>query len=174
MAIIGAGGIGFDVAEYLVHDGNDSSVNPVTFMKEWGIDASFESAGDVDDFNPRHTAAREVTLIQRKYSKVGKSQGKATGWIHRSSLDMRGVKMISGCDYKKIDDDGLHVLINDVVQVLDVDHIIICAGQEPLRDLQLPLQEQESVVHLIGGADVAAELDAKRAVDQGTRPAASF
>lgn len=87
---------------------------------------------------------------------------------------MRGVKMISGCDYKKIDDDGLHVLINDVVQVLDVDHIIICAGQEPLRDLQLPLQEQESVVHLIGGADVAAELDAKRAVDQGTRPAASF
>ncbi len=172
VAIIGAGGIGFDVAEYLAHDGNDASVNPVTFMKEWGIDASFESAGGVTDFNPSHSAAREVTLLQRKDSKVGKALGKSTGWIHRRSLGMRGVKMIGGCDYRKIDDDGLHVMINDVLQVLDVDHIVICAGQEPLRELQLPLQEQGSNVHLIGGADVASELDAKRAIDQGTRLAA--
>lgn len=174
VAIVGAGGIGFDVAEYLVHDGNDASLNPATFMKKWGIDASFEGAGGVNDFNPTHPAAREVTLLQRRHSKVGKNLGKSTGWIHRRSLGMQGVKMIGGCDYKKIDDDGLHVLINKEMQVLDVDHIVICAGQEPLRDLQLPLQEQGNIVHLIGGADVAAELDAKRAIDQGTRLAASL
>lgn len=172
VAVIGAGGIGFDIAEYLSHDGNDSSVNPVTFMKEWGIDASFESVGGVTDFNPKHQAAREVTLLQRKQSKVGKNLGKSTGWIHRRSLTMRGVTMIKGCEYKRIDDEGLHITVDGEDRLLDVDNVIICAGQDPLRELQEPLQQLGVSAHLIGGADVAAELDAKRAIDQGTRLAA--
>lgn len=174
VAIIGAGGIGFDVAEFLSHDGNDSSLNPKTFMAEWGIDASFEIAGGVKDFNPKHEAHREVTLLQRKTTKVGKNLGKSTGWIHRRSLTLRGVTMLNGCEYVKIDDDGLHVEINGESQILDVDNIIICAGQVPLRELQESLQQGGQSVHLIGGADVAAELDAKRAIDQGTRLAASL
>lgn len=98
VAVIGAGGIGFDIAEYLSHDGNDSSVNPLTFMKEWGIDTSFESVGGVTDFNPKHQSIREVTLLQRKHSKVGENLGKSTGWIHRRSLTLRGVTMIKGCE----------------------------------------------------------------------------
>lgn len=174
VAIIGAGGIGFDIAEFLSHDGSDASLNPKTFMAEWGIDSSFESAGGVTNFSPKHQSAREVTLLQRKQTKVGKDLGKSTGWIHRRSLAMRDVKMLNGCDYVKIDDDGLHILVNEEPQVLDVDHVIICAGQEPLRELQGPLQQMGQTVHLIGGADIAAELDAKRAIDQGTRLAASL
>ncbi len=174
VAIIGAGGIGFDIAEFLSHDGSDSSLNPITFMKQWGIDSTFESAGGVTDFNPKHTSAREITLLQRKTSKVGKNLGKSTGWIHRRELGMRGVNMLGGCEYDKIDDAGLHVKVNGEPQVLDVDHVIICAGQVPLRDLLEPLKEQGKSVHLIGGADVAAELDAKRAIDQGTRLAAGL
>lgn len=174
VAIIGAGGIGFDVAEYLSHDGSDASLNPQTFMKEWGIDASFQSAGGVTDFNPRHTSAREVTLLQRKSTKVGKGLGKSTGWIHRRSLNMRGVEMLGGCSYEKIDDAGLHIRIDDKPQVLDVDHVIICAGQVPFRELLEPLEQAGASVHLIGGADVAAELDAKRAIGQGTRVAAGL
>lgn len=174
VAIIGAGGIGFDVAEYLSHDGGDASLNPQTFMKEWGIDTSFKSAGGVNDFNPKHTSAREVTLLQRKSTKVGKDLGKSTGWIHRRSLNMRGVQMLAGCSYEKIDDAGLHISIDDKAQVLDVDHVIICAGQVPLRELLEPLEQSGATVHLIGGADVASELDAKRAIGQGTRVAASL
>ncbi len=174
VAIIGAGGIGFDIAEYLTHDGGDSSLNPATFMQEWGIDESYESAGGVTDFNPKHSAAREVTLLQRKSTKVGKNLGKSTGWIHRRSLAMRDVTMLGGCEYEKIDDAGLHIKVDGQAQVLDVDHVIICAGQIPLRELQEPLQAQGKSVHLIGGADVAAELDAKRAINQGTRLAASL
>lgn len=170
--IIGAGGIGFDVAEYLSHEGIDTSVEPQAFMQYWGIDASFESAGGVHDFNPAHASARDVTLLQRKATKPGKDLGKSTGWIHRRSLNMRGVKMLSGCDYVKIDDDGLHLSVNGSHQVLAADSIILCAGQEPLRELHEPLQKLGRSVHLIGGADVAAELDAKRAIDQGTRLAA--
>lgn len=174
VAIIGAGGIGFDIAEYLSHDGGDASLNPQTFMKEWGIDTSFQSAGGVTDFNPTHTSAREVTLLQRKSTKVGKNLGKSTGWIHRRSMSMRGVNMLGGCSYEKIDDAGLHIRIDDKPQVLDVDHVIICAGQVPMRELLEPLQQANVSVHLIGGADVAAELDAKRAINQGTRVAASL
>jgi len=174
VAIIGAGGIGFDIAEFISHDGNDSSVNPVTFMAQWGIDTSFEIAGGVTDFNPKHQAVREVTLLQRKSSKMGKDLGKSTGWIHRRALTMRDVEMVTGVEYVKIDDEGLHITVNDVAKVLDVDHIIVCAGQDPLRELQKPLQARGVSVHLIGGADVAAELDAKRAIDQGTRLAAAL
>jgi len=174
VAIIGAGGIGFDIAEYLAHDGNDSSVNPTTFMAEWGIDSTFESAGGVNNYNPKHESARDVTLLQRKSTKVGKNLGKSTGWIHRRALAMRGVKMLPGCEYVKIDDDGLHINVEGEAQVLNVDHVIICAGQIPLRELYEPLQAMGKSIQLIGGADVAAELDAKRAIDQGTRIAAAL
>jgi len=153
VAIIGAGGIGFDIAEYLSHDGSDSSVNPKTFIKEWGIDAN---------------------LLQRKSSKLGKNLGKSTGWIHRRAMAMRNVTMLGGCSYVNIDDSGLHIERDGEETVLDVDHVIVCAGQEPLRDLLMPLEEQGTNVQLIGGADVAAELDAKRAIDQGTRVAAAL
>jgi len=169
VAIIGAGGIGFDVAEFLSHDGNDSSVNPQTFMKEWGIDATFETGGGVVNFHPKHESFREISLLQRKPSKVGKNLGKSTGWIHRRALGMRGVEMINGCEYLKIDDDGLHIKREDETQVLEVDNVIICAGQVSLKELEEPLQQLGVSVHLIGGADLAAELDAKRAIDQGTR-----
>ena len=174
VAIIGAGGIGFDIAEYLSHDGSDSSLNPQTFMHEWGIDTSFQSAGGVSDFNPKHESAREVTLLQRKTTKVGKNLGKSTGWIHRRAMGMRGVEMLGGCSYEKIDDAGLHIRIDDKPQLLEVDHVIICAGQVSLRELLEPLEQTDVAVHLIGGADVAAELDAKRAIDQGTRVAAGL
>ncbi len=174
VAIIGAGGIGFDIAEYISHDGSDSSVNPITFMAEWGIDTSFETAGGVTNFNPTHKPAREVTLLQRKTSKMGKDLGKSTGWIHRRALAMRDVNMLVGVEYVKVDDQGLHIKVDEEPRVLDVDHIIVCAGQHPLRELQEPLQEAGLSVHLIGGADVAAELDAKRAINQGTRLAASL
>ncbi len=174
VAIIGAGGIGFDIAEYLLHAGSDASLNPTTFMAEWGIDASFESAGGVTDFNPVHAPNREIFLLQRKQTKVGKGLGKSTGWIHRRSLAMRDVQMLNGCEYVRIDDEGLHITVNGEARLLAVDHIIVCAGQEPLRELQSPLEQLGKSVHLIGGADVAAELDAKRAIDQGTRVAAAL
>ena len=174
VAIIGAGGIGFDVAEYLSHDGNDASENPITFMREWGIDSSFESSGGIADFTPSQVSARQITLLQRKSSKVGGNLGKSTGWIHRRALSMRGVTMLAGCEYLNIDDDGLHISIDGQEQVLEVDHVVVCAGQEPLRELYEPLRSLGVSVRLIGGADVAAELDAKRAIDQGTRLAASL
>ncbi len=174
VAIIGAGGIGFDVAEYISHDGNDSSVNPLTFMAEWGIDTSFETPGGVTDFNLKHASKRSVTLLQRKDTKVGKDLGKSTGWIHRRALSLRGVDMLNDCEYVKIDDDGLHINRGGEAQVLDVDTVVVCAGQVPLRELLEPLQQQGQLVHLIGGADVAAELDAKRAINQGTRLAATL
>lgn len=174
VAIIGAGGIGFDIAEYLLHEGSDASLDPQAFMREWGVDSSFDSAGGVSDARPEHAACREVFLLQRKPTKVGKDLGKSTGWIHRRSLAMRNVKMMNGCDYLKIDDEGLHIRVGEDSQVLAVEHVIVCAGQEPLRALLEPLQQLEKSVHLIGGADVAAELDAKRAIDQGTRLAAGL
>ena len=174
VAIIGAGGIGFDIAETLSHDGGPSSGDPQAFMAEWGIDATFESAGGVSDFAPKHPAAREVFLLQRKAEKLGRSLGKSTGWIHRRALGMRGVTLLGGCEYVRIDDDGLHLRVDGEPRTLDVDHVIVCAGQEPLRELHEPLRRRGRSVHLIGGADVAAELDAKRAIDQGTRLAAAL
>ena len=174
VAIIGAGGIGFDIAEYLSHDGGNSSVDQSAFMNEWGIDSSFEISGGVLNFNPTHRSAREVTMLQRKSSKLGKSLGKSTGWIHRRAMGMRNVQLLGGCEYENIDDEGLHIIHEGEAKVLDVDHVIICAGQEPLRELHDGLEQQGTPVQLIGGADVAAELDAKRAIDQGTRIAAAI
>ncbi len=179
VAVIGAGGIGFDVSEFIVHKGKSPALDTGHFMREWGVDLTVEHRGGIQGMKPElPEPAREVYLLQRKSSKVGKDLGKTTGWIHRTSLKHRQVKMIPGVAYRRIDDEGLHVTItpkgseHGEDKVLPVDSIIICAGQEPLRELQQGLEGAGLPVHLIGGADVAAELDAKRAIDQGSRLAA--
>ncbi|MCV6614935.1 MAG: FAD-dependent oxidoreductase, partial [Cellvibrionaceae bacterium] len=170
VAVIGAGGIGFDVSEYLVHGKSQPSQDIETFMREWGVDMSLKARGGIEGVTAQPEApAREVYLLQRKDSKVGGGLGKTTGWIHRTGLINKQVQMIPGCSYDKIDDEGLHITLGNESKVLAVDNIIICAGQEPLRELVDGLDKPH---HLIGGADVAAELDAKRAIDQGTRLAA--
>ncbi len=173
VAIIGAGGIGFDVAEYLTQQGESASLNPTRFFAEWGVDTAYQQAGGLCQAQPEKPA-RQVVLLQRKASKVGDGLGKTTGWIHRTGLKHRGVKMLAGVSYDKIDDAGLHITVDGQSQVLPVDNVVICAGQEPRRDLQQALQDLGKTVHLIGGADVAAELDAKRAINQGTRLAAQI
>jgi 2,4-dienoyl-CoA reductase (NADPH2) len=171
VAIIGAGGIGFDVAEYLTHGEESPSTDIPTFMREWGVDMSLEARGGIEGVQPRVEASpRRVSLLQRKTGKVGAGLGKTTGWIHRLGLEKKGVQMIPGCDYRRIDDAGLHVSVAGEQRLLEVDNVIICAGQEPRRELLEGLGDLP--VHLVGGADVAAELDAKRAIDQGTRLAA--
>ena len=173
VAILGAGGIGFDVAEYLSHEGVSPSLAPAKFYAEWGIDANYARRGGL--VQPHlETAPREIVLLQRKASKVGEGLGKTTGWIHRTALKNRGVKMIAGATYHRIDDAGLHVTIAGKDEVLAVDNVILCTGQEPQRALQAALVEAGMRVHLIGGADVAAELDAKRAIKQGIELAASI
>ncbi|MBT2302068.1 NADPH-dependent 2,4-dienoyl-CoA reductase [Variovorax paradoxus] len=167
VAIIGAGGIGFDVAEYLTHSGESASLHPEKFFAEWGIDPTYANAGGVRA--PRaEPAPRKVHLLQRKATKVGDQLGKTTGWIHRAGLKARGVAMSSSVSYHRIDDSGLHFAQDGVEQSLAVDHVVICAGQEPLRELYEQLQTKGCSVHLIGGAQEAAELDAKRAILQGT------
>ena len=172
VAIIGAGGIGFDTAEYITHAGESTSQNIPAFMKEWGIDMTFGSRSGIEGVTAQpEPSPREVYLLQRKTTRVGKGLGKTTGWIHRAGLAMKGVRMMPGCDYSHIDDQGLHITVGDNTQILDVDTIIICAGQDPLRELVDGLNLPH---HLIGGADEAGELDAKRAIDQGTRLAAAM
>ncbi len=172
VAIIGAGGIGFDIAEYITHAGTATSQDIPAFMREWGVDMTFTARGGVEGISPHPTPApRKVYLLQRKASRVGAGLGKTTGWIHRSGLASRGVQMLSGCTYRNIDDAGLHLLVDDQEMTLEVDTVIICAGQLPRREL---LEGLAKPYHLIGGADVAVELDAKRAIDQGTRLAAQL
>ena len=172
VAVIGAGGIGFDVSEYLSHEGEATSQNIEAFMKEWGVDMTLQARGGIEGVEAQvPDSPREVFLLQRKESKVGGGLGKTTGWIHRTGLINKGVKMIPGCEYLKIDTDGLHIRVGDHTRVLDVDNIILCAGQESKRDLVDGLKKPH---HLIGGADLASELDAKRAIDQGTRLAAEI
>jgi len=172
VAVIGAGGIGFDVSEYLSHEGEATSQNIEAFMKEWGVDMTMQARGGIEGVEAHvPKSPREIYLLQRKKSKVGAKLGKTTGWIHRAGLTNKGVNMIPGCSYDKIDDQGLHITVGDSQQVLDVDNVIICAGQDPLREL---VEGLDKPYHLIGGADVAAELDAKRAIDQGIRLAATI
>ncbi|MGA7205350.1 MAG: NADPH-dependent 2,4-dienoyl-CoA reductase [Specibacter sp.] len=171
VAILGAGGIGFDVAEYITAHGTSATLVPEKFYAEWGIDAGYSGAGGIAEARPPRPE-RSVGLFQRKDTKVGAGLGKTTGWIHRTELKAKGVQMVSGVDYQKIDDAGLHLSVNGTDTVLAVDTVILCTGQEPRRELQAGLEGGGAVVHLIGGADVAAELDAKRAIDQGTRLAA--
>ena len=171
VAIIGAGGIGFDLAEFLTHN-SDASTNISTFMQEWGVDMTLQARGGIEGIKAEvPDSPRDVYLLQRKVSKVGNGLGKTTGWIHRTGLQKKGVNMMPGCEYLKIDDAGLHIRIGNEERVLDVDNIIICAGQESLTELKDGLSVP---VHLIGGAHLATELDAKRAIDQGTRLAATI
>jgi 2,4-dienoyl-CoA reductase (NADPH2) len=173
VAIIGAGGIGFDVAEFLAHRGHSASLDVDQYMREWGVDRKNDARGGlVDAVLPE--AARKITLMQRSHGKLGAGLGKTTGWIHRSSLKRLDVEMLSGVQYDNIDDEGLHIQVDGEARTLDVDHIVICAGQVERRDLLGPLREAGQSVHVIGGADVAAELDAKRAIDQGSRLAATI
>ena len=172
VAVVGAGGIGFDVSEFLVHGhGESPSVDPARWMAEWGVAANFEGPGGLVKPHPE-ASAREVWLLQRSEGRPGSKLAKTTGWIHRSSLKAKGVKAISGVEYLGVDDAGLRVRIAGQEQLLPVDHVVICAGQEPLRELLEPLQALGKSPHLIGGADLANELDAKRAIDQGSRLAA--
>ncbi|MFD8643774.1 FAD-dependent oxidoreductase [Streptomyces zaomyceticus] len=173
VAIIGAGGIGFDVAEFLTDGGEGASQDPETYFRQWGVDTSYENRGGLR-VPERAAPPRQVHLLQRKESKVGAGLGKTTGWIHRTELKHRGVAMVAGVSYDRIDDEGLHVTIGGEQQLLPVDTVVLCAGQEPRRDLYEELIAAGRVAHLIGGADVAAELDAKRAIDQGTRLAATL
>ncbi len=168
VAIVGAGGIGFDVAEFLSHDGHSPSLDIPAFMREWGIDLSLRARGGVTAPQGERSG-REIYLLQRKAGKPGEGLGKTAGWIHRTALRRRGVHMLAGVSYECIDDSGLHLGGPQGARVLDVDHVVICAGQEPLRELQQPLQAAGRTPHLIGGADIALELDAKRAIDQGSR-----
>lgn len=169
VAVVGAGGIGFDVSEYLLLEGTgiSPSLDKDKFFAEWGVDTSARTRGGL---KPAHLDAvpRTIYLLQRKSTKVGEGLGKTTGWIHRTGLKNRGVQMLAGVTYRKVDDAGLHITVEGQEVTLAVDHVIVCAGQDPNRELQAALQAQGVRVYLIGGADKAAELDAKRAIKQGT------
>ena len=173
VAIIGAGGIGFDVGEFLVHEGESPSLDTGRWMAEWGVDPSFEARGALARPAPE-APARQVWLLQRSPGKPGARLGKTTGWIHRSTLKAKGVKMLGGVEYLGVDDSGLHIRVDGSEQTLDVGTVVVCAGQEPRRDLVDDLTALGKTPHLIGGADVAAELDAKRAINQGSRLAATL
>ncbi|MDI3405875.1 NADPH-dependent 2,4-dienoyl-CoA reductase [Streptomyces cavernicola] len=173
VAIVGAGGIGFDVAEFLTDGGDEASLNPATYFAQWGVDMDYRDRGGLRA-PQRPAPPRQVHLLQRKASKVGAGLGKTTGWIHRTELRHRGVTMVAGVSYERIDDAGLHIGVDGATQVLDVDTVVLCAGQEPRRELYDALLAAGQSVHVIGGADVAAELDAKRAIKQGTELAAAL
>ena len=174
VAIIGAGGIGFDVAEFLTHGPAPDGPPEDRFLAEWGIDTAYRRRGGLAPDGRRPAAPeRTVWLLQRKASKVGRNLGKTTGWIHRAVLQRRGVTMLAGVAYRRIDDAGLHITHGGRERLLDVDTVVVCAGQEPRRDLLPALAHGKVPVDVVGGADVAAELDAKRAIDQATRLAAA-
>ena len=173
VAVIGAGGIGFDVCEYLAHQNTAEVCTAATqadidhYCHEWGIDLTVQDGGGLTA-RQHQQSSRELYLLQRRDEKAGAGLGKTTGWIHRTSLKHLGVKSLTGVQYQRIDDNGLHIIHDDQEQCLAVDQIVICAGQESLRELYQPLHDCGLTVHVIGGADVAAELDAKRAIDQDT------
>ena len=175
VAVVGAGGIGFDVAEFLVGDGSSPTLDLAAWLQEWGVADPAVARGGVAGVKP-HVAppARQVYLLQRKAGKPGAGLGKTTGWIHRAALKMKRVEMLAGVSYDGIDDAGLHITIDNVRSVLAVDNIVLCTGQVPLRELLEPLKAAGVKTHLIGGADVATELDAKRAIRQASELAAGI
>ncbi|MFF2503472.1 FAD-dependent oxidoreductase [Streptomyces sp. NPDC058067] len=173
VAIVGAGGIGFDVAEYLTDSGDKASQDPATYFRQWGVDMDYQGRGGLAKPD-RPAPPRAVHLLQRKTSKVGAGLGKTTGWIHRTELRHRGVTMVAGATYDRIDDAGLHVTVDGTSTVIPVDTVVLCTGQEPRRGLYDDLLAAGRAAHLIGGADVAAELDAKSAIRQGTELAAAL
>ncbi|NQZ07995.1 MAG: FAD-dependent oxidoreductase, partial [Algicola sp.] len=172
VAVIGAGGIGFDVSEFLAEE-HSAALDLKVWQAEWGIDADYQNRGGLKQ--PEHQPSkRQIYLMQRKDTKVGKGLGKTSGWVHRSTLKNKNVEMMAGVNYLAINDDGLLIEIDGQQRLLEVDNVIVCAGQLPLAELLAPLQAAGQTVHLIGGADVAAELDAKRAIKQGAELAAAI
>ena len=175
VAVIGAGGIGFDVSEYLAHEGESTSLNIDAWLKEWGIDKTLSARSGIEGITPEiDPSPREIFMFKRSKGKFGGNLGKTTGWIHRSTLKKKNVQFINRVEYTKIDDNGLHYIQNDEAKILEVDTIVICAGQVPFKELISPLEDANVKVHVIGGADIAAELDAKRAINQGCRLAAEL
>jgi 2,4-dienoyl-CoA reductase (NADPH2) len=173
VAIIGAGGIGFDVAEFLTQPPPSPTTDIARWTREWGVDTTLAHRGGLD--KPEAEASpREVWLLQRTAGRPGKRLNKTTGWVHRAALKAKGVKMLGGVTYERIDDAGLHVSIDGKPQTLVVDNVVICAGQESNRTLADELVKSGVAVHVIGGADVAAELDAKRAIRQATELASTL
>ena len=173
VALIGAGGIGFDVAEYLMHEGESPSLEKDKFFSEWGVDTSYSNAGGLQAEHIEKSS-RKVYLLQRKVGKVGDGLGKTTGWIHRTSLKKREVEMVNGVTYHRVDDDGLHITVGEKKMTILADTVVLCAGQESQRELQDGLVSAGCSVHLIGGAYKAEELDAKHAIKQGTELALTF
>lgn len=178
VAVVGAGGIGFDVAEFLVHEGESPAEDPALWRAEWGVDDPAVARGGIAPQGPQPTPpAREVTLLQRKAESLGKRLGKTTGWIHRAALRMKRVEMLGGVNYERIDGEGLHVSFGEGRErptLIAADTVVLCAGQVSARSLADDLAARGISAHVIGGADVATELDAKRAIDQGMRLAATL
>jgi len=185
VAVIGAGGIGFDVSEFLLHENVPAEPDPEAvdvkgFFDEWGVDMDFESRGGVEGVEPdRATPPRKIWMTQRSKGKPGAGLGKTTGWIHRTTLKNHGVEMLSNVSYDRIDDTGLHLTISkkdgsEENRLLEVDNVVLCTGQVSENALYEALKTNGHPVHLIGGAKLAAELDAKRAIDEGTRLAAGL
>jgi 2,4-dienoyl-CoA reductase (NADPH2) len=172
VAIVGSGGIGFDVATYLTHDEVPDQTRIQQFLQEWGVDEGLVGRGGLAAMASPKPARRQVYLLKRSKGKHGADMGKTTGWIHRSSLKSKSVQMLAEVEYKKIDDAGLHITVKGKPQLLDVDHVVICAGQLPLQKLYKELQAQGAIVHLIGGAREAGELDARRAIEEAAKLAA--
>ena len=173
VAVIGAGGIGFDVSEYLSHEGKSPSLDIDIWLKEWGIDKTLNARSGIEGMQEEiHPSPREIFMFKRSKGKFGGKLGKTTGWIHRSTLKKKKVQFINEVQYTKIDDEGLHYIQNEEQKILKVDSVVICAGQTPLKELVEPLQAKGMNIHIIGGADIAVELDAKRAINQGARLAA--
>ncbi|MEU9232478.1 NADPH-dependent 2,4-dienoyl-CoA reductase [Streptomyces subrutilus] len=173
VAVVGAGGIGFDVAEYLTDSGEGASQDPAVYFRHWGVDTAYTGPGGLTAAE-RPAPPRQVHLLQRKTTKVGAGLGTTTGWIHRAELKHRGVVSVAGASYERIDDEGLHITVDGEQRLVPADTVVLCTGQEPRRDLYEALRAAGVEAHLIGGADVAAELDAKRAIRQGTELAATL
>jgi 2,4-dienoyl-CoA reductase (NADPH2) len=175
VAIVGAGGIGFDVAEFLSHDDRHAptSLDIPAFMSEWGIDMQMAGPGGLKAEAPPRSP-REIWLLQRKPTPPGRDLGKTTGWVHRLALKRRGVRMLAGVAYLGIDERGLRIRHGGEERLLEVDHVVICAGQEPRRELVAPIEAAGRQAHLIGGAKLAVELDARRAIEEGSRLAAAL
>jgi 2,4-dienoyl-CoA reductase (NADPH2) len=172
-ALIGAGGIGFDVAEFLLQPPPSPTLDPARWFHEWGVRPDFEGPGGLAKPQPE-PPARQLFLLQRSPGKPGAKLGKTTGWIHRAALKAKGVVALAGVEYLGVEDGGLRILFEGAERLLEVDHVVVCAGQEPLRELLAPLQAAGKKTHLVGGADVAAELDAKRAINQASCLAAAL
>jgi 2,4-dienoyl-CoA reductase (NADPH2) len=173
VAIIGAGGIGFDVAEFLVEPAPSPTTDIPRWTREWGVDMQLTHRAGLQPAAPE-PPAREIWLLQRSEGRPGARLNKTTGWVHRATLKHKGVTMLGGIGYQRFDDEGLHITVDGKPQVLPVDNLVICAGQEPNRALADALAAAGIPAHVIGGADVAAELDAKRAIAQGTRLASQL